>query len=611
VFRYMAFSWDAAKPAQTHIDVQVLHQRLLRLPGRWERVLSADGLWVFCTRDRNAPATHNVLTPQAGVIVGTLFKRCTPSATAPAVFSASETRAILDSRGARLIESYWGRYVAFLVDSATKRRWVLKDPTGRMPCFRTDYQGIAIVFSSLHDFERLNLRALAICWPYIDRRVAVGSGRWGQTALQGIEEVLGGERIEYHEGSMKSTLLWQPQRIVASESLEDADQAAEALRSVLLDCTRAWLRGHEHIVHRLSGGLDSSIVMGCLKQLADSRSITCVTYFDPEGSSDERPWARRATQGARCEHLELARDPRLRFDNLLTMCPLPYPPQDISFLEFGALDRGIAAERSVTAIFTGDGGDTLFGSHTYRFAAADYLHRHGVDGTLLKVALNVAASEDTSLWHVLLRAVRGERREWDGFTASQLLQARRLVCPHRFAWAVEQEQGDCHPWFTSGRCSLSVQAALTPVIASDLYYDPLLPPEVHAPELICPVLSQPVVELCLRIPSFVHFEDGIDRGLARRAFAADVPAEILARQWKDRVQGFPEKTLMHGQTFIRDFLIGGRLVKQGLLDSQLIEQALTSQHAKHTVSIGEILDHVMVEAWLRGQTCSYPVHHHR
>jgi asparagine synthase (glutamine-hydrolysing) len=142
-------------------------------------------------------------------------------------------------------------------------------------------------------------------------------------------------------------------------------------------------------------------------------------------------------------------------------------------------------------------------------------------------------------------------------------------------------------------------AVLAPVATSDLYYDPLFPADQPAPEYVSPLLSQPVVELCLRIPSYVLFENGNDRGLARRAFAAEIPPEILSRQWKDRVQGFTESILLHGRTFARELLLDGVLVKQGLLDARKIETALSGRDARSTVSVGEILDHLVVEAWLR------------
>ena len=90
-------------------------------------------------------------------------------------------------------------------------------------------------------------------------------------------------------------------------------------------------RGHASLLHRLSGGLDSSIVAGCLGRASTQPRIACYTYFNPHGRSDERPWARLAAEHAGFEHLEY-----------------PIVPAEISLRRPGApspRDRAVAAPR--------------------------------------------------------------------------------------------------------------------------------------------------------------------------------------------------------------------------------------------------------------------------
>src|SRR6185436_11940153 len=53
--------------------------------------------------------------------------------------------------------------------------------------------------------------------------------------------------------------------------------------------------------------------------------------------------------------------------------------------------------------------------------------------------------------------------------------------------------------------------------------------ENGSPEYVLPYYSQPVVELSLRIPTYLCALDGRDRAIARRAFVDDVPEKILRR----------------------------------------------------------------------------------
>ena len=114
-----------------------------------------------------------------------------------------------------------------------------------------------------------------------------------------------------------------------------------------------------------------------------------------------------------------------------------------------------------------------------------------------------------------------------------------------------------------------------------------------------PLLSQPLVELCLRIPTYVLIKNGMDRATARRAFAPDLPPEIVKRRNKGRIDQHVRNTLDHNLDFVRDVLLNGHLVKQGLLDRRNLELYLSRERSPADFQYTEILhEHLCVEAWL-------------
>jgi asparagine synthase (glutamine-hydrolysing) len=142
----------------------------------------------------------------------------------------------------------------------------------------------------------------------------------------------------------------------------------------------------------------------------------------------------------------------------------------------------------------------------------------------------------------------------------------------------------------------------------------LAPPECYnvarrarAPEVIAPLYSQPVMELLLRIPLDVHFQDGRERGLARKAFAEDLPPEIARRTWKDRAPGFLDELVQRHRKFLRELLLDGVLVHEGLLDRAVVEDALSDRISTSPVFPGELLRHLDVEAWARHWSPRYRV----
>src|SRR3546814_16146244 len=63
-------------------------------------------------------------------------------------------------------------------------------------------------------------------------------------------------------------------------------------------------------------------------------------------------------------------------------------------------------------------------------------------------------------------------------------------------------------------------------------------PRAVSPPHIAPLLSQPIVELCLSIPTWMWISGGLNRAVARKAFEGRLPAIITRRTHKGGPGGF-------------------------------------------------------------------------
>jgi len=97
----------------------------------------------------------------------------------------------------------------------------------------------------------------------------------------------------------------------------------------------------------------------------------------------------------------------------------------------------------------------------------------------------------------------------------------------------------------------------------------------------------------------VHFDGGHIRGLARRAFTAEVPKAILRRQWKDRPLLQLGQVIAGNLPFIRAQLLDGALVRERILDRAALERALRDAPSGSKAIGSEILSHLDVELWIR------------
>jgi asparagine synthase (glutamine-hydrolysing) len=147
--------------------------------------------------------------------------------------------------------------------------------------------------------------------------------------------------------------------------------------------------------------------------------------------------------------------------------------------------------------------------------------------------------------------------------------------------------------------NLETLLRLGPLAFPANFYDASTCHRDSAPYAASPLCAQPVVELCARIPVDVHFVGGRNRGLARRAFAAEVPAPILRRQWKDRPLLHLGQVIALNLSFIREHLLGGQLVKERILDRRAVEQALSGGPTRSGAIGSEILMHLDLELWIR------------
>jgi asparagine synthase (glutamine-hydrolysing) len=259
------------------------------------------------------------------------------------------------------------------------------------------------------------------------------------------------------------------------------------------------------------------------------------------------------------------------------------------------MDADTADLVGAQAMFTGAGGDQLFYEFYRWWPAADYLRLRGIDrglgGVLMDAARLGKVSVWSAAWHALVDRFRVQppaaplARPWALATEALWARPRHAEAFH-------------HPAFAEGAGlpigKLMQVQQLTHVGG---YYDPYQ--RAAAPELVNPLLSQPLIELCLRIPTYLLARDGRPRGLVRQAFSDLLPPEIVRRRSKGGLQELLDTVLQLNLDFARQVLLDGELVRQGLLDRRRVESALAGGPGAAPGRAGEIHMFIGVEAWLR------------
>jgi asparagine synthase (glutamine-hydrolysing) len=588
MFRYVVLLWNA-ESAKAVATAESLQRRIQALSPSWAPVFRAAGLSVLVA-DRSRYLSTHTLFGGDGIVLGEIFPWPNPSEDGAAVgsakFGAQETQAVLESRGRILASRYWGNYVGLILDGERGPRYLFKDPCGSLPCYFTDHGGVQLVFSCLGDCHELGLR-FSVSWAFVRARIANGSREVRESSLLGVSTVYRGECVRFNrEAAVESrTRYWQPD-FTGTTDFADPKVAQQAVHATVLSCAHSMAAGHSSVLAQVSGGLDSSIVLGVLSDMPSRPSIACYTLFVPNSVCDERRWARHAVQRLECTQVEVPLAPeKLIYKDLPSLAVSMEPASYFTHWQKGPLERELAARCGATAVFTGEGGDAAFCSTSYVFAVDHCLRREGLSFRTLRTAARVARRRDRTVWSVLGKSLARQMTGYKDAAGERSLEPfRRLVSKE-----VRESAG----------MNLETLLRLGTLAFAASFYDVSTSHHSAAPYAASPLCAQPVVELCARIPVDVHFDGGRMRGLARRTFFAEVPEPILRRQWKDRPLLQLGEVIALNLPFIREHLLEGRLVKERILNRAAVEQALRDGPSGGSAIGSEILSDLDIELWIR------------
>ena len=608
MFRYIALAWD--ETCATHAATALRLGLQLKARPTCKPAHSGPGLQVCIIGEREGINTAYTLPDGRGVVLGKLFRRSELGSPAPTEVPLMGRDGGRDGRqhggaavrdnGCALVHDFWGRYVAFLRAPSGQTR-LLRDPSGTLPCFVTQHEGVSIVFSWLEDALELLPHGAG---PRVDDQALAAYLLLGElggqdTALDGISQVLPGQCIDLTTG--ESTQLWNAVDIARTPATFDTEAAARKLRNVVRACTHAWASCYDTLLLRLSGGVDSSILLSCLTETDVRNDVLCVNYHSPGSDSDERFYARLSATRAGRDLIERERDAGFEIAQTLSIPRMPGPVHYIGWMNARS-DARLAAAHTAAALFTGAGGDQLFFEFGAWWPIADYLRQRGIDAGFANAALDAARLGKVSVWRAIALAFVDRTRpallKRDQTQPSVLLSEdllRRDLPRERYVHPALR-----HPTGLPIGKHMQTRALMHPLG----YYDPF--EQEAAPELVHPLLSQPLVELCLQLPIYQLIEGGTGRALARRAFASDLPAQIGRRRSKGGMEEHAVAVLRNNIDFARGLLLEGELARRQLIDRRKVEEVLSGRPTSLVSHPSQIHALIAVEAWLSRWSATRP-----
>lgn len=450
-------------------------------------------------------------------------------------------------------ENRWGRYVILFRKADGEVRSLFRDPGGALAAFHWRTGGVQIIASDTPDWlMRTACPTIVLDWSRIRAMVPQSGPGYGTPALRGLDSVAPGA---FHPVGGVSLDLWRPEAF-AERPAQDARRAAEQLRDRLDACVTALSDGASLGVE-LSGGLDSSIVAGALFGRSPRLALN-TRAGQPE--TDETRFAL-----AVAERLGLPLTRRLRTEIPYTAEAFeatagdPLPSQNGRDLDNDHTVAEACRAGEVDTLLTGKGGDALFFQMHTPLAFADLWLDRPVRSLFSAHLPGVARWTRTSAWS-LIQAARSQRRMGEAIGPAKRLQIAAIASG--MAW--------------HSRCL-----------------------RAEAVDMVHPLMAQPLVEWALRTPVPTLVQGGRERGLARTTFADRLPAVVRGRRGKGDYAACFNRQAVRNLTFLRSYLLDGRLAAEGVLDRSVTEARLDVDVLRWTGGAPELLAAVSLEAWVR------------
>ncbi len=489
----------------------------------------------------------------------------------------SDTETIIhlyEQYGDAFLQKLRGMFAIAIWDMRRRRLLLARDRLGKKPLVYCQTPE-RIVFAS-------EIKSL-LCAPGIRRDIRLegideyltyGYVPHPGTIFEGIHKLPPAHFAVYEHGHLSVQRYWNPD--LMPDTRVPVSQLREELDSVLDEAVRLRLRSDVPLGAFLSGGIDSTTIVG-LMQRHSTRPTNTFTIGFPVDGFDESRYARIAANHLGTNHLEM----EVRPNSLDVLARLVWH-FDEPFADSSAVPTYYVSQMTrehVKVALTGDGGDELFAGYD-RYRTIDRLA--ALDR--LPAPLRSVMTGRWSDWiprgpqksfrqrlkhrlHILRQPLERRYISWvTGFTSSQLdalyqPEVRNQLRNSSSASFLEhllQETTGASPGIRAMR------ADLQSYLPCDLLAKVDIASMAHGLECRCPFLDHHVVELAAKFPFAALTASGDTKPMLTTTFSQLIPPELrrrpkmgfsvpLDRWFRNDLEQFARDTLLASDAFCHTY----------------------------------------------------------
>jgi len=279
-------------------------------------------------------------------------------------YSGTDTEVIVhayEEWGKECFKQFNGMYAIAIWDRDEEKLLLTRDSIGKKPLYYHHGEEGLVFGSEIKSILTAGFYEPEMNAAAARQFLAYGYSRAPQTLFSGVKKIRPGEVIVADKEGVRSTVVkndFSPSKVP-----ENLDKAADHLQRILKESMDQWTREGGPYSVFLSGGVDSSAILGLLSQIKGVGSLKAYTASFPDSKFDETDRAEQVAGHFGVEHevVEIPQNavkiiPELvtQFDDLMA---------DQACVPYYMLSERASSYSSVG--FTGSGGDELFGGYEH------------------------------------------------------------------------------------------------------------------------------------------------------------------------------------------------------------------------------------------------------
>jgi asparagine synthase (glutamine-hydrolysing) len=269
---------------------------------------------------------------------------------------------LMARHGASFGASLRGMYAIAAAQPRAARTFLARDPFGIKPLYyMEDAEGVYFA-SEPKAFFAAGIAAPKLNSAVRDEFLQLQFTSGPETIYQGVRRVLPGETLTVEAGAVTDRGTQAALTTEAPQPLSEAD-ALSRVGDALMDSVMVHQRSDVPYGMFLSGGVDSSAILACMRDLNERPVEAFTAGFSGTGAHDERAHAKyvAAAAGAKFHSVEFSEDD---FWSLLPAVVAAFddPVADYAILPTYKLGRA-ARDHGLKVVLSGEGGDEMFAGY--------------------------------------------------------------------------------------------------------------------------------------------------------------------------------------------------------------------------------------------------------